>query len=502
MALSTLRIDSDRINDQLQQLCHMTRLYDTRFNKKLTSLTSELIAEISHHPDPLGGDDDPHRLLLTRLSLVVSPLIKERFMLAAFGEKPDGLSSVKDLVNLTHEECVDRFIKGELKSKNDTALILHLIENSLVESRIYTYPFHFFINLPETAKRDVLILLANKNPEFFKALVQSSPTITANIKAVYPTVWEEYEKLHKSGKMWDCIARQRVPKAGYLYTFQLKPECRDPAQYEKKQKEIYPAIEAGHEKPLLFLLKRATQKKIKTLKEALAKETRPTHQQTIQKSLTELELQLSYYTLLEAVGYREGISSRTLILPDRETLLYLYHQYRIDHPESDLPELTIASSSGIASDLDFVQANIDFDGILSDGTEFMHDHVAHLLVLLRRASLGTKKFMEIKEQKIRLYTENLNKLNRLKAEINNPDSAIITRKQARVFLRYLPILETLLGAYVDSMTNKVESTNFPLQWIITIPQWIHYLKNRYNKKHPPIFNKTIVELLLTFLDRV
>jgi len=502
MALSTISIDSARINDQIKQLCHMTRLHDIRFNKKLTALTSELIAEIRHHPDPLRGDDDPHRLLLTRLSLVVSPIIKERFACAAFGEKLDIPSHVEDLIDLTFDECVDRFIKGELKSKNDTALILHLIENSDQTSHLYDDPLQFFENLSQHSRRDVLILLAKKNPEFFKALVQSSPTITANIKAVYPTIWEIYETLHKSGQMWDCIARQRVPKAGYLYTFQLKPECRDPAQYEKKQKEIYPAIEAGHEEPLLFLLKRATQKKIKTLKEELGKETRETHQEKIQKSLTELELRLSHYTMLEAVGYRECISSRTLILPDRETLLYLYDQYRMDHPESDLPELTITSSSGIASDLDFVQANIDFDGILSDGIEFMHDHVAHILVLLRRASLGTKKFMEIKEQKIRLYAENLNKLNRLKAEINYPDSAFITRKQARVFLRYLPILETLLGAYVDSMTNKVESTNFPLQSIIRIPQWIHYLKNRYNKKHPPIFNKRIVELLLTFLDRV
>jgi hypothetical protein len=502
MALSTISIDSARINDQIKQLCHMTSLYDIRFNKKLTSLTSKLIAEINHHAAALQGDNDPHRLLLTRLSLAVPPIIKERFARAALGENLDILSNVEDLIDLTFDECVDRFIKGELKSKNDTALILHLIENSDQTSRLYDDPLQFFENLSQHSKRDVLILLAKKNPEFFKALVQSSPAITANIKAVYPTIWEIYETLHKSGQMWDCIARQRVPKAGFLYTFQLKPEYRDPAQYEKKQKEIYPAIEAGIEEPAFFLLKAAIQEKIKILKEELGKETRETQQQTIQKSLTELELRLSHYTMLEAIGYREGISSRTLILPDRETLLYLYHQYRIDHPESDLPELTIASSSGIASDLDFVQANIDFDGILSDGVEFMHDHVAHLLILLRRASLGTKKFMEIKEQKIRLYTENLDKLNRLKAEINNPDSAFITRKQARVFLRYLPILETLLGAYVDSMTNKVESANFPLQSIIKLPQWIHYLKNRYNKDHRPIFNERIIEILLTFLDRV
>jgi hypothetical protein len=180
-----------------------------------------------------------------------------------------------------------------------------------------------------------------------------------------------------------------------------------------------------------------------------------------------------------------------MIIPDRETLIHRYNELRKTHEYRDLPPLDIVSGQGIASDLEFVQANIDHDGIISEGKEFAHDVSEHIIFLLKRARLGSKKFGEIKEEMIMRYQKYLDKIERAKNSLGEN----------------LPIFETLLGAYVDSLTNaidgreSVEKTFVNFTSILNFPLWQAYFRNRYSDPEKgPIFSEDEIRALLPLIE--
>ncbi len=78
---------------------------------------------------------------------------------------------------------------------------------------------------------------------------------------------------------------------------------------------------------------------------------------------------------VESLGY-EVHSSHEITMPDITALVE-----RIKRTVG--PKFTVCSSEGIASDRDFIQAFLHYDVLLSSNKEFVHDHTAHILLLMK-----------------------------------------------------------------------------------------------------------------------
>jgi hypothetical protein len=281
-----------------------------------------------------------------------------------------------------------------------------------------------------------------------------------------------------TSELWRCVGRREGPTGvGFLYEFKMKPEyLGDEALMKDKMREIYPAIEF-----------------------------------TFNQSFQAINTHHNKYLNDLGYGIQFFYDHLAITLPDRDALLALYNRYRESHP--DLPELNIISSPGIATDKDFVQAMIKHDAMIADGKEFIHDHSAHILVLLRRVFGIQSDFNSFKIQSTKYYQINLEKIERLKSELRKAKSDFFTEAQASDLSTYLPLFETLLGALVDTVSSLLAFAPITLENGIVEPQWQYYLKKRYSQAShdassdpkPPIFDDTTmpqIRALLPLIERL
>jgi hypothetical protein len=189
--------------------------------------------------------------------------------------------------------------------------------------------------------------------------------------------------------------------------------------------------------------------------------------------------------------------------------MYRYNQLRATRYEK-LPELSIVSSSGIASDNDFVKALVENDGLISNGKEFIHDQLLHITPLLIMARNGSEFFKETKQAKIDWIQSYVLKLSIIK----KGDSNLIPQEVSAELQKNLPILETLLGAVVDLMASKVRNKSkdigeiiFDFQDIISSSMWLAYFKKRYREEIIlptgeliPKYDDAIINKLARFID--
>ena len=262
-----------------------------------------------------------------------------------------------------------------------------------------------------------------------------------------------------SGHLWRCISKRLDPTGkGYLYDFEAKYHLDTNGLERRINIKIYPAVEYPSDQ--LYRLIRPQKDKSDPV-----------------------------ITFLNDLGYSftDHGSSIGMTFPDKAALMAAYIKYKEEHVELDLPQLDIISSPGIATDLDFINLLIAHDGLISDEKEFIHDHTSHIMPLLVRAFLGSSKFNEIKEKTVGMYKAYREKIERSQAELG----------------QYLPIIQTVLGAYVDTMSSRADEGVFSLNNILKDPDWVRYLKIRYSQKvhdessepKPPVFNhETIPEI--------
>jgi len=285
-----------------------------------------------------------------------------------------------------------------------------------------------------------------------------------------------------TGELWRCVGRREGPTGiGFLYEFKMKPEYLNSERLTTaKMREIYPAIEF-------------------------------TFDQSFQV------IDTYRHTYLADLGYSIQLfdDHNVITLPDRDALIALYNRYKAYHP--DLPELNIISSPGIATDKDFVQAMIKHDAMIADGKEFIHDHVAHILVILKRifeiqydSNYKRSDFNFFKTKSTKHYQMYLDKVERLKRELSKGKSDFFTEAQARDLSTYFPVFETLVGALVDTLSNRATFDPYTLENGIIEPQWQDYLKKRYSQANhdaspdpkPPIVDDTTIPQIRALLPLI
>jgi hypothetical protein len=295
---------------------------------------------------------------------------------------------------------------------------------------------------------------------------------------------EDLELRKKDGELWVCVGRKKQPE-GYYYIFRFRPEFAAEAALHKKTNEIYPAIEVSIGEFFNYLSK------------------------------------LDYTGLLAELGYslqRKEVAADynyleddTITIPDRKSLIYRYNQIKTHFPYwAELPELSIISSPGIASDADFVQALMKCDGLISEGKEFIHDQIIHIIPLLKTAEGGSDFYIKTKKLKIDWFQSYVDKINLIKEEAKKTESSLFGKELSEKFLNNLPILETLLGALVDTIgskqfrpRSKIETVLVSLEEICTSAEWIAFFQKRYNGvEFCPKFDQNIIRELAKFIDEL
>ncbi len=109
-----------------------------------------------------------------------------------------------------------------------------------------------------------------------------------------------------------------------------------------------------------------------------------------------------FFNELGYSSYKDSEEHYVLTLPDRQALLARWGLKMEKNP--DLPELDIASGSGIAGDMEFVEAYLSRDLLLSSGEEFLHDQMFHVTRLISLIFSGpyNKRGEMYKNEKSRL----------------------------------------------------------------------------------------------------
>jgi len=376
------------------------------------------------------------------------------------------------------------------------ATCLGIISDESFASLLENDPNKFQAHFPFIIKK--LNSLKGTKPKFFDALSKAPYKIKEQIKIECPALWEQFEIYQKSGAMWECIHREQNPHGvGFIYTFRLNPTYENHDNFNIKQAEIYPAVEPSMHEISSNFNKTLQEEKLTEYIEYL------NHYKADNKGFYDQDF-ISYYsekierqqTIIEnfnfpnQLGYHFSEDGKTITLPDREALIDCYNQYREGNPSKDLPKLSLISDDGIASDEDFILANIFHHGVISEGKEFVHDHFAHILVLLQRANLGSERFQNLNKNMVSFYRSHLEKIEDATKQLG----------------RNAPIFYTILGIYVDALSNAIDGVITPFddslihrynfQTILRNPSWRNYLRNRYNNPTKgPIFDEiTLIKL--------
>ena len=473
-------------------------------------------------PDLSAEQQEP---VLAMLVQHIFPPSMEKHSRASFYQLKKQLKESSPLIKALSKELTRRFLEGELKTRDDIPLIEHIIQHSpdLVHRSIED----IMRNVSKETADNILIALIKYHKELFSTnlgyifaqlMTQREGEASARIDVMQflevpefeeikdhfqrtlPSIWatflefkqsEEAEFRKKDSELWECTGRKKQPE-GYLYTFKCRPEFIGDSEYRVKTDEIYPAIEPHCKNVSAFLGFPHYTKFLAELGYLLVEDKK---QVTTESS--------------DLFPDRPTQDGTTITIPDREALMYRYNQLRATRYKK-LPELSIVSSSGIASDNDFVKALIENDGLISNGKEFIHDQLVHITPLLIMARNGSEFFKEIKKAKIDWFQAYVSKL----ALIKEGGANLIPQELSAELQKNLPILETLLGVVVDLMASKVRKAGdnideniFDFNDIISASIWVAYLKKRYPEEIIlstgtliPKYDDAIIKKLAEFID--
>ncbi len=240
----------------------------------------------------------------------------------------------------------------------------------------------------DAALRRVLGLeTENKRP-----VLTTRPSLSAR-KALIMTGASELAK--KESALYHCVAVRHDLYGGKLYTFKQKEEFADTSAFIALTNRIFPAVEQ-RVGGVPFRIKK---------------------------------------TLFEKLGF-SVISEDTITLPDREA--FLARWAILQESDKSLPDLRIADSAGIATDMEYIWSYLSHDSLLSDGKEFVHDQLLHIAMLVQLIEGEACQYIQAKYRTV------------LK----------IARACTRIFCQdgeERPKLEFILGAFVDILA--AETTN-------------------------------------------
>ncbi len=217
----------------------------------------------------------------------------------------------------------------------------------------------------------------------------------------------------KQGILWRCIGVTINPIGGKIYHYKLKDEYACQSTANKKQAEIFPANEPSSAE------------------------------------------EISFSEELQQIGYRVK-SDETgiyLDLPDLEAIVAGYEKLREAHPE--LPRLRIVSNEGIADDLTFCRAYPNYDLLLSDGIEFVHDSISHTSRVLQMMISSPAEYVITKERNAKSIQKHLETLDRSQASKTHLLQATTLLGAAIDIIWAAPTMIELKIASLDEMDENV-----------------------------------------------
>lgn len=238
-------------------------------------------------------------------------------------------------------------------------------------------------------------------------------TVYWRIQAVFNTLLES-----KDGQLWQCVSRSCGEGQGHFYHYKLFEKydiiqgnslCQK-VDYIVQSVGIWPSIEPGAESISEQQLQREKEKEKK----------------------------------LQPFGYsfNRNKDDFGLTIPDEQQIIEGFEALKIDHPERKTP--TIATGAHIIGHLQFVEAFLNYDLLIS---EPVHDHYAHNEPILEMMSSNYEEYTQERERHRQIVRPAYNRVVFIKQEVEKDVTGIITgdlRSQ-------LPKIEISLGAAVDSL---------------------------------------------------
>jgi hypothetical protein len=278
---------------------------------------------------------------------------------------------------------------------------------SSLSSSKYSKFIKDFLGPTQTSTSEKIICAVLRQIETQHLISRSTPRIDH----------ERFKIKEKKSGLWNCFGRTIDPVSnGFLYQFSFKSEYQFFDALEIKQTEIFPAIEMSAEAVHLQFNENAIAARIhvkeqilkdieKKISQAKINNNNPgfytgfqfqvaldrldREKRVVESELKALNFSLKAVSFLNELGYKTDNSTGEIVLtlPDHEFLMFYYNRVRKEQKNLNLPKITLASSNGIASDLEYVFALMKHDGLLSNSTEFVHDHLQHIYVLMKKAYL-------------------------------------------------------------------------------------------------------------------
>ncbi len=312
---------------------------------------------------------------------------------------------------------------------------------------------------------------------------------------------EKADLKQKSGHMWDCIGR-----SDGIYQFRMKPEYESDEAFHLKTKEITPAIEVSAAGVVwLFDTSRADSMILKA--EELLK-VGGSKSMPLREAYNTFGLKLLPFSGLsqrsallglvyEDLGYgvRVDKEGTVLLLPNREVLEERWA--KLQEKNSELADLHVLGAAGIATDEAFLEGHVTHNILLSDGKEFIHDHIIHLVAgieLLASLAANGIDYETYKHTVVQglfgVYKKILSVDHRLKGMDPN---FLLTSKE-------LALLKRSIGAVVDVTTAQARQYNSSV--IRSHVRWILEEKGDFYQGAVADFSEEFVRRLSLVWDKL
>jgi len=284
---------------------------------------------------------------------------------------------------------------------------------------------------------------------------------------------EKTEIKKKNTEFWDCTGRKPNKLGGYLYHFTFKTGLYDLPEdvLMKKFFEQYPAVE-----PVPFMWN------------------------SIFATGTDMNRPLfpEKGNIMNKLGYAIEHSGKEayLTLPDREALLSNWEELRKSRP--GLLPLDIISGEGIVGDIEFIEAYIAHDGLLSTGKEFVHDHFYHIerVIFLKLTSGRDGHHYEQEKYQVAVQVASVYKRILLIDQALKEGRLKIPMEEQDELRKHLELFFTSLGQSVDNISASSYYDNLlssakeflstsPTDVFRKAPDVKSYTEKRYGKKLEP-----------------
>ncbi|MBS0654338.1 MAG: hypothetical protein JSR46_01045 [Verrucomicrobia bacterium] len=330
-------------------------------------------------------------------------------------------------------------------------------------------------------------------------IVKQRPPLRRQLSASHLDITYYEKPAAKNGAIWHCVSWKHDTYGGKIYTFKKNPEYvinlnhnyRSPGEISpevRKECEIYPAVELPE---MMFLFLEADRQ------ERLKSYYPDNLFITCRSKLKELGYNYQHHDLEDNYKRFDGDE---FSLPDRTALLARWARLMEKHPT--LPPLDIVSSEGIATDLEFVEAYMSHDGLLSSGKEFVHDQLTHLiptLVLILSLTINndTSCYVNKKFNSVKCVMQFYRKIMIAKDQLSKGIPWMDPEIQAQAKKNF-PQIETVLGHLVDYMSAIPVPSDLPSSrqlceerffeglGYITSPEnfrMLHYWQRRYGPEN-------------------